>query len=402
MDMAENTVWAMMAGGLLSLALLAAADALVTRSIGAVRNLMLIVSISAAAVLLSGLPQAFWPDLSPSLMLVLQTVPAPLSSALGLRFLDIWLGGRQEDPLVSRITRWGAHGMLAAAALLLALAATAEPDQAPTVLALGAIVSELTVVLAMVAAVRAALLGDPLARWLVVACAILACMLTGLYLHALGKAGFGLAWQAVTAMCTLVFVLIVMVLIVVRNRESRRLARLARLESGSDPATGLATGSRLLSEVEHAFWRTGRLRGKCVVVCIYMTNLYELGEALGRSGENQILSATAARIRRAVGFRCVVGLYHPRCFVIVISTERRRPTDDMVVHRLQALVNQPLSVVGSSDRRQTFLPQTGIAMLAVLPDHAQPQSVLNEAEHLALHQARAQAGGTADEIDTVF
>jgi len=401
MNMAENTVWAMMAGGLSSLVLLAVTDALVTRSVGAVRNVMLIAAISMAAVLLSGLPQRLLPHLSPHLALLLQTVPTPLSCALGLRFLDIWLGRGLDDPLVSRLTRWGSHGMLVAAAVLLVLTATVEPDHAPVVLATAAVVAELTVVIAMLAAVRAALLGDPLARWLVVACAILACTLTGLYLHALGKAGFGLAWQAFTALCTVVFVLIVMVLIVVRNRELRRLARLARLDSGSDPATGLPTGSKLLSEVEHVFWRTGRLRGKCVVICIYLNNLYELGEALGRSGENQILSATAARIRRTVGFRCVVGLYHPRCFVVVISTERKRVVDDTVLHRLRSLVNQPLSLVGSNDKRLSFRPQTGIAMQAVLPDHILPQTVLNEVEHLAVLEAREQPSAD-DEVDTVF
>ncbi len=401
MNMAENTVWAMMAGGLASLALLALTDALVTRSVGAVRNVVLIAAISLSAVLLSGLPQAHWPHLPAHLLLLLQTVPTPLTCALGLRFLDIWLGSGLDDPLVSRLTRWGSHGMLVAAAVLLVLAVTVAPADAPVVLGTAAVLTELTVVITMLAAVRAALLGDPLARWLVVACAILACMLTGLYLHALGQTGFGLAWQAFTALCTVVFVLIVMVLIVVRNRELRRLARLARLDSGSDPATGLPTGSKLLSEVEHVFWRTGRLRGKCVVICIYLNNLYELGEALGRSGENQILSATAARIRRTVGFRCVVGLYHPRCFVVVISTERRRVVDDTVLQRLRSLVNLPLSLIGSNDKRHNFLPQTGIAMQAVLPDHILPQTVLNEVEHLAVLEAREQPSAD-DEIDTVF
>jgi len=389
MDIAENTVWAMMAGGLMSLALLAAADALLTRSVGAVRNLLLILSISATAVVLSGLPEALLPALPPRLSLLLQVGLTPLSGALGLRFLGIWVGGGQEDRLVQRLTVWGAYGLMLAALALMLGAVLGPPGRgAAPVLWLAALVSELVVVLVMVVAVRAAVQGDPLARWLVLAGVVQTGMITGLYLRALGVPGLGLGARIFTAICTVVFVLIVMMLIIVRNRESRRLARLSRLEAGVDPATGLATGSKLLSEMEHAFWRTGRLRGKCVVVCVYLGNLYELGEALGKTGENQILAATAARLRRAVGFRCVVGMYHPRCFVVVISTERRRVVDDAVTQRIRALVTQPMSVVLEREGRQQFVPQAGVAMLTVQPDHVQPQTVIDELEQLAMAQVR--------------
>ena len=82
------------------------------------------------------------------------------------------------------------------------------------------------------------------------------------------------------------------------------------------------TGSALLAQIEHAFWRTAQLDGECTVVCLLVSNLYELAESAGPGLEHQILVTMSARIRRAAGFRCVVGLYHPRCFVVVLSTKK--------------------------------------------------------------------------------
>ncbi len=399
MDMAENTIWAIMAGGLLSLVLLAAADTVVTRSLGAMRNMLLIFAIGIACIFLSGLPEALFPSLPERLVMALKAGFGLLSSALGLRFLGIWTGGDREDYLVYRLTVWGAYGMLIASMVMTVLATLVAPQDFHGLLMLTAGLNAIAVLLCMVIAVRAALLGDPLARWLVLACLLLTGLMTGLYVHAL-KVPIGLGLQALTAASAVLFLLIVMLLIVVRNRQQRQLARLSRLEMGWDPATGLPTGAKLLSEVEHAFWRTGRLHGHCVVVGIYLSNLYELGDSLGRTSDNQILAATAARIRRAAGFRCVVGIYHPRCFVVVFSIDRKRTFNETYITRLQGLVTQPLQVVGSKDQRQPFVPQVGIALRTVQPDHTVPQDVIDEVEHEAMGQTRRPL--PADRIDTTW
>ena len=401
MSIGEYTIWSLMAGGLLSLTLLALVDAVVTRSLGAARNVLLIFALSATSVLLSGLPELLLPALPPPLFLLLKTALPSLTGALGLHLTDIWLGGDREDHLSHHLTLWGCCGLLLTALVLPVAAVRVAPGDEATVLLLSAASSALMAVLMLTVAVRGTLLGDPLARWLVLACLILVGMLTGLYLRAL-NVPMGLGWQFATAVSTVLFILIVMVLIIVRNRTSRRLARLARLETGVDPATGLPTGARLLSEVEHAFWRTGRLRGKCVVVAVHLGNLYELGEALGRTGEQQILTATAARIRRAAGFRCVVGLYHPRCFIIVFSVDRKRVVDDSITRRIQSLMTAPMSVLGSNDRHQQFVPQIGVSMLTVWPDHVEPQAVINEVEHLAMDIVRDQSQPEGDDAVTVW
>jgi len=400
MDMAENTIWAIMAGGVLSLVLLAAADTVVTRSLGAARNMLLIFAIGSTCILLSGLPETLFPGLPERLMMALKAGFGLLSSALGLRLLGIWTGGDREDHLVYRLTVWGAYGMLIAALVMTVLATLVAPQDFHGLLMLTAGLNTMAVALCMVIAVRAALLGDPLARWLVLACLILTGLMAGLYLHALKVPGIGLGLQALTAASAVLFLLIVMVLIVVRNRQLRQLVRLSRLEMGWDPATGLPTGAKLLSEVEHVFWRTGRLHGHCVVVGIYLSNLYELGDSLGRTSDNQILAATAARIRRAAGFRCVVGIYHPRCFIVVFSVDRKRTFNDNYITRLLGVLTQPLQVVGSKDQRQPFVPQVGLAMRTVQPDHSVAQDVIDAVEQEAMAQARRPL--TADGVDTTW
>ncbi|MBX9871999.1 MAG: GGDEF domain-containing protein [Burkholderiaceae bacterium] len=399
MEMAENTVWSLMAGGLLSLALLAGADALITRSLGAVRNVVLVSFIGSVCVLMSGLPEQLFPDLPERLLMVLKASLGPLAGALGLRFLGIWIGGDREDRLLYAVTVWGCYLMLIASAALAVLAVIIPAQDFRSLLLITASVNGVTVLLILLISVRATLMGDPLTRWLVLASLLLAGMMTGLYLHAL-KVQLGLVWWLLTASAALLFVLIVMVLIIVRNRANRELARLAQLDSGSDPVTGLPTGARLLSEVEHAFWRAGRLRGQCVVVCVYLSNLYELGDSMGRTTDNQILAATAARIRRAAGFRCVVGVYHPRCFMIVFTMDRKRTFEEAALARIRSLVTQPLQVVGTREQRQQFQPVVGMSVLPVLPDLVQPLDVLNEAEHQAMDEVR-RASPSQYDGDTV-
>ena len=400
MHLTENTVWSVMAGGMLSLMLLAAADALILRSLAAWRNVMLVTFIGSVCVLMSGLPERLFPEAPERLFMVLKASLGPLAGALGMRLLGIWLGGAREDRLLYAATFLGCYGMLVGAAVLAVLAVIAPASSFPLLLMAAAGVNALTVLLTLVVSVRAWLLGDPLARWLVLASPLLGGMMTGLYLHALGVQ-LHLLWWLLTASSALVFLLIVMLLIIVRNRANRELARLARLDSGSDPVTGLPTGAKLLSDVEHVFWRTGRLRGKCVVVCVYLSNLYELGGSMGRTTDNQILAATAARIRRGAGFRCVVGIYHPRCFIIVFSMDRKRSFDETALTRIRNFVTQPLQVVGVREKRQQFQPVVGISALPVLPDLAVPLDVINEAEHRAMDEVRRLSASSTDAPDSV-
>jgi GGDEF domain-containing protein len=395
-EISEIVVWCAMLGGLLTLAVMASFDAAVSRNAGALRNLAFIVVAGTTCVLMSGLPEVLWPGIPASVLMLAKISLVPLSGAIALNYLGIWLGGMREDVIVFRITAWGGR-VLFYWALALTLMAAASPDRYfQRLLAVAAFVNMTAILLGLAAAIRAAALGDRLARWMVLACLCLATMASGLYLRGLNIEGFGLVTWICTATLTVGYFLIATVLVVMRNREARHLRRLAGLEVGADPATGLPTGSVLLSEVEHAFWRTARRAGSCTVVCLHLGNLYELAEAAGHGVENQILAAMAARIRRAAGFRCVVGLYHPRCFVVVISADKRRQYVNLTISRLRTLVAQPLSVIGRDQAQHDFSPQLGVGVVVLDPANADPLDAINKAERLAV--APDNPSGYAEEV----
>jgi GGDEF domain-containing protein len=308
-----------------------------------------------------------------------------VASALALYYLGLWLGGSREDRTVHHITAWGALAMGLAGVALGAQAAYATPDEFRQLMVTTASVNVAIAMMGLVATLRAAALGDPLARWMVLACVGLVLLVTGHYLKALGIPGFGLGTWIATATLTVLYFLACILLVMMRNREQRQLTRLARLQVGADPATGLPTGSMLLGEVAHAFWRTARIQGECTVVCLNVRNLYELGQTAGHGVEQQILVALAARIRRAAGFRCVVGLYQPRCFVVVISADKRREYVQETVNRMRMLVSRELTVIGRDQTRYEFLPQLALGSVTLQhPGRAAPLDVIHEAERRAL------------------
>lgn len=374
-----------MLGGLLTLAAIAGADVLFSRKAGSLRNFVFVLVTGAACVAMTGLPEMLWPGLPLWLVQMVKGGMGPLAGALALYYLGIWLGGNREDRTVYHITFWGAHALVLASVGLGLMGMRATPAEFHDLLLATALINFAAAVLGLVATLRAAALGDPLARWMVLACVDLAILIVGLYLRGLDVEGFGLGTWIATAAATVVYFLACTVLVFVRNRQQRHLTRLSRLQVGADPATGLPTGSMLLSEVEHAFWRSARLHGQCTVVCLNVRNLYELGQSAGHGVEHQILVALAARIRRTAGFRCVVGLYQPRCFVVVLSSDKRPEFVRDTVNRLRTMVARPMMVTARDQTRHDFTPQLGVGSVTLEhPGRSAPLDVIHEAERRAL------------------
>lgn len=390
-----------MLGGLLTLAALALGDVPGNRKLGSVRNLVFVLITGASCVLMTGLPEVLFPALPARLLMVLKAGLGPLAGAMALYYLGNWLGGAREDVQVHRLTAWGGAAVLVAALALAVLGGLVDPEDFRSLLMVAAVVNMVPVLLALMAVIRSAKRGDQLARWMVLAVACLAAMVIGMYLRGLDVPGFGLVTWLLTAVVTVTFFLISTVLVLLRNRASRQLARLSRLHREFEPATGLPTGSALLAQIEHAFWRTARMDGECTVVCLLLSNLYELAESAGPGLEHQILVTMAARIRRAAGFRCVVGLHHPRCFVVVISSDKHDAPVEDTVRRLRAVGNEPLTVVDGQQVHHSFRPHMGVGIVTHAPTHARPMDVLNDAERQALARVREPESHLAEhDIET--
>jgi GGDEF domain-containing protein len=136
------------------------------------------------------------------------------------------------------------------------------------------------------------------------------------------------------------------------------------------------------------------------VVCLHITNLYELTDEPGHGTEHQILTTLAARVRRAAGFRCVVGLYHPRCFVVVITSDKLTEATLEVVTRLRATVPMPLSVMDAKQVYLPFSPQVGMGVVTLEPDGVTPMEVINQAERRALASVGEQHPMSEHDIAT--
>jgi GGDEF domain-containing protein len=384
-----------MMGGLLTIALVALADLLLSRSLASVRAMVFVLLLGGSALLMTSLPTVLFPELPDLALLTLQASLGPLCGAMSLTYLALWLGVAVEDRVVHYLLSWGAVAQVIVAATLAAWVALAKVHQPELYLQVGAIASAFGLAMGIAAAVRAKYLGDQLAGWMVLACFFLAGMVLGLYAYRLVPARFDWQTMAITVFCTIGHFLVVTALAVRRNRHNRQIQRLAGLARGADPATGLPTGSVLLSKVDDAFWRSARRNGECTVVCVHLGNLYELGEKAGHSVDQQILSAVTARIRRAVGFRCVVGLYHPRCFVIVISGLRQESLVARSLDRIKMVLDKPLSVVGLDEAFHVFTPRYQLGVVTVAAATADPVTVVDEAERLSLRSAPRTAAEAA-------
>jgi GGDEF domain-containing protein len=402
MAISEIVVWSAMAGGIITIFLMALADAVGNRNTGTLLNPLFVLITGASCVVITGLPEALFPMLPDRPLMILKGSLGPLAGSISLYLLGRWLGGLNEDVLVHRLTAWGGVEIAVTTLVLVGFAAWVPEDRFLDLLWVTAGVNLVPVAIAMAVVRRSDQLGDPLARWMTPSIVCLSVMTVGLYMKGLQLPGPGLGVWAFVATVTVVYFLISTILVVLRVRQRQKLARLLRMELGADPVTGLPTGVALLSKIEHSLWRAARLRSESTVICIYVSNLYELAHAQIEGVDHQILSAMAARIRRGAGFRCIIGQYHPRCFVVAMSTDRHSAHVKDVIDDLRAITNMPLALKGEWASLHTFRPCVGVGSVKVITGNVRVADVVNVAEQRAqLDAQRASSVPVQSDIPTV-
>lgn len=387
MSVAELALWSAMAGVLLTLAILASIDMLVSRTVAATRGWVSMVLTGSASVLICGLLENLWPALRHVDLMPLKATLGPLCGALALAYLGHWSGIRTEDRLVRMLMGPGAGSIALGAAALLVW--TLRGGDALDVMTITAAINSLAVVMGSLVAVRSVMLGDALARWMVLACLCLAQMTAGHYAKGLGH-DWGLWYWGVTAIATVGYFLTVVTMVRLRSRQWRRLQRQAQGEMPLVDSAGLPRGALLVQKVDDAIWRSSRMDRPCVVAAIVVPNLYDYGEhALPADPESEILVTLAARMRQVVGFRNVVGLFHQRCFVLAVSAVQDPQRGDLVGSRL--LYELRMAVTLSPDPTvPPFQPDIGIGILDVPADidGVSALQVMSQAEQLALDACR--------------
>lgn len=368
---------------MLTLAALSLTDLFsVRRSLGAVRNAVFVLLGGSAVIIVSGLPEALFPGLTGRGLSTTKVAIGPLAAGLILYYLGQWFGGAREDVVVHRIATWGSRFILLASAGLI-VATQVAPYEHNSLLAVAGALTLLAALVGMGMSIRATNRSDPLAPWMTLACMLLFLMVAGVYLRGMQVSFLGVGAWALTVVLGLAYFVLTVALVGKRNRDNLQLSRLARMDPIIEPTTGLPSGSNLVSKVEHTFWLAARRQGRCTVVCIHLHNLYELADSVGHGVDHQILMIMAARIRRVVGFRCLVGIYHPRCFVVVLDTDRHRERIATTLLRLRASLPQPMKVLGTDAQTHAFAPVIGLGLVETTAENANPLNVLHDAEREA-------------------
>lgn len=385
MDSPELAIWLLMLGGLLTLGGAAVGEVIANRSAASWRSLGFLLLVGTSCVMFSGILEDLFPSLPVLPQMVLLCGLGPLGGALSLHYLGQWLGTAAEDRWVYYCIQWGSYALVLAAVGLTFLAVMfTGTDPAPLFL-VAALVNGVSILLASFASMRAVFLGDALARWMMLACAFLAISIGGLFTHRLNHGEMPTWTLFMTAFSTVAYFQVVVTLSLRRVRQQKRLDRLSNLASGADPATGLPRGSILLAKVDDAFWRSERQNADCAVICVHLRNLYALGEEAGHGVDQQILTVMAARVRRAAGFRCIVGMYHPMCFVVVISAVRSPRIVQHTLERLNILLSRPMTLMDQKDQTHAYRPDYCIGVVNVPPGTAdKPSRVIDRAEQKAL------------------
>jgi hypothetical protein len=388
-DIAEFAVWSGLAGVLFVLMLAAVVEMLRQRSSGSVRSLVFLLTIGLTSLSLSGWLEWVWLSDKPQLHQIIRIILPPCSAALALLYLGIWLQDALQDDL-SHYLVVGTTLVCASTGVGLMVLIVSGMQSNDTLLMVSACVTLACAVVAVAVAARAWWLGDQLARWMSVACMILVIMVAGLFAITM-RWLTGVQSALLVALSVVAYLTFVLVLAVIRNRQRLILRQQSRGQMRTRVDTQLPSGTQAIRAIEEAMWRSERASSACVVATVNITNL--IGWSLDQEGhaEAHIMATLAARIRRVVGFRNVVGLVHSHCFVLAVSAVQDPRRGELLVNALQRSLVQPIPVWEEGGKVQ-FMPEVGIGVVNVHGQSEGAMYAVKQAEQLALRAWRAPKG----------
>lgn len=378
----QLAIWSAFGGCVLTLLGTALLRALVHRSRGAA-YLMLFITVAACGVLLlSGVPETLWPALEGTPWQWVKLAVGPVAGAVALWLLGSWLAASRRDRMVRYIISLGALA-LAAAGVVVPVLAMVFPERLPGLFWVVALVDAVGVVLATLAASRAAMLGDRLARGMAASCVPLAVAVAGLHVMAADTQGSPWPAEMAVALAAAAYLLTVTWLFSQRASQLRRLREASRAGDGVDALTKLPQAGALFRQAEEALQRSLRLRRECVVIAIKVPNLYTANAEAGYDADHDILIALAARIRQLVGVHDLVGLYHATCFVVVVPAVESAGAVRSHGMRLADEMRQLVRLSGGAGFDVNFRPDVSVGILRVNAHVSDASLALEEAEVIA-------------------
>lgn len=367
-------VWSMALGATAAVAFARAGDLLARPSLAQLRAVGYHVSVFLLVLVLSGvLRQAAHP--APAPLHVLQVLAGPVCVGLSNFWIHDWLGAARRDRLMARVLRLSAFLLpgLALAALWLA-----APRQLPAAMALSLAGSALTCWLTL----RAWRTGDPLALPMAAGCLITLPALAGLHALAMRAVHWGVASQAVIALCAVLSNGVTALALWQRERHEWRTR-----ETGSvpavDPVTRVHSCAELVRRLVASQRRRRHTRREGALLAVTIFDAPRIAAQVGNAGLDEVWMTLAARLQRQVGVANPVGRYWDCCFVALVESIPVRPALRRLGLRVAASVRQPLEVTGRDGEPARVRVDAGVGVVHLPPGHPEVEDVLDLAQRLA-------------------
>ena len=393
----ELMIWSMAVGAIAAVIMVGLSDLVLVRSIGAVQGVAYHIAALLFVVLLSGLPRAIYPQVSPRGLLVAQVLIGPLCSSLGNYWIRGWLAAHQRDRLMALCLRLSA---ILTPFLGLACLALPASQQLPAAAAICLTNSGLVLWLC----VRGYLMGDRLALGIAVGCVLMLPAVAGLYAIAMNVPGIGPGLQAWLALSAAGCVALIGAMLWQRNRHERRMGSDDPAPSQFDPVTKLYSGIALVQKLIKAQRRRRRTRRDGAVLAVMLFDVDRIIAQAGTSGLNEVFIHVAGRIRRQVGVVNPVGRYYDRCFISLVETIHSPAWLRTMGLRVASSLRRPMQVTSINGERIDLRIDIGVGVVHLTQEHMNVEDLLHDAQRMAeaARQMRSRAAildpGTRDVV----
>jgi GGDEF domain-containing protein len=355
MTLAEIALWSACLGIFVLCFVVAAAQALVSRSVIGMQLAVFVVALGMYVASSVGLLTAFPLGLSAPVLQNIVLLSGVITSGIATLGLRQFLRANQHDPVV-QISLLVAAGVCGLSAL--AVFWPHYPQALNWVMAVELVCS----VLALVLALRAHWQGDRFARPMAWACVALVLAVLGINAMAVHAIDGNLVLQAVAATGIVSSLVGSGMAIWRRNTEYQRMRRALSLHQEKDLLTQLWTGNALVQRVEKTIARARRTRSETAIVCVQIFNAAQLRQDLGDNAVEQLLYNFAVRVRHNAGSSTELGRYDANSFVVIVENVKQPSALRTMGLRLAAGSRRPFVINPRSTAPSDFKADVGIGI----------------------------------------
>jgi GGDEF domain-containing protein len=310
----EMVLWSAALGAAALVVLLAAADAVYSRTRASFQTAAYMSGCFVFFALLSGLAQTALEAQEPGTaqwLEPLQILIGPACAGLGSWWISHWLSAHRRDRVMATSLR-----------VLMILCLTGGPIclllGAPWGLPLAGALTVTTASVAGLMSARAAQMGDRMAWVLALACGMTMLSQLGLYALAINARSMAMSMQIGVAFFAICGMVLVGLMLWLRNRHA--LAISEGDSSQRDPITRLLSSMALVQKIIRAQRRRRSTQRDGALMAVMVFDTEALAQQVGQFGLNDVYIQLARRLQSQTGVVNPAGRYYDRCFVVLIES----------------------------------------------------------------------------------